>query len=100
MLAMAKPSHRLKQADALQLVGQAGAVGGVQPGHSLITSPGVAAETAAGEDSFARCQPADTNRAHIVWMLCHEVAVDRLVMLAIVADEQPFDLRELTRQAF
>src|SRR5688500_19261388 len=56
-------------------------------------------EAAARKHCFAGRQLADTDRRHIVGMLLHELAIDRLVVLPVVADQQPLDLRELAGQA-
>ena len=59
----------------------------------------MAAEAAACKHCLARRQLANADRRHIVGMLRHEVAIDRLIVLPVVTDQQPLDLRELARQA-
>ena len=57
-------------------------------------------EAAAGQHRLARRQLADAHRRHIIGMLLHKLAIDRLIVLPVVADQQPLDLRKLAGQAF
>ena len=59
----------------------------------------MAAPAAAGKHCLAGRQLTNAHRRHIVGMLRHEVAVNRLIMLTIVTNEEPFDLRKFARQA-
>ena len=60
----------------------------------------MAAEAAACEYRLTWREPTDADRSHVVGMLPDEFPVDRLIVLPIVTDEQPLDLRKLPREAF
>jgi hypothetical protein len=55
----------------------------------------VTAEAAASEHSLTRAKLPDAYRRTLVRMLRREVAVDRLIVLTIVTDQQPLDARKL-----
>ena len=86
---------RPQQVEAFEFVGQAGAVGGVEPGDVRAAADRVVAAGAAGQHRLAGGQLADADRPDVLGVPIREVGVDGLVVLPVVADEQPADLREL-----
>ena len=58
----------------------------------------MAPQAAARQHGFAGRELPDADGAHVVGVLLNEVAVDRLVVLTVVTDQQPLDLGKLPRQ--
>ena len=98
--AVARRSESVRGQDAElgELLAEAGAVGRVHPWRAadLAVLLGLGAST--GEHGLTGGQLADGDRGDAVGVLARELAVERLVVLAVVADEQPLEAGELLGQ--